>query len=84
MHQLDYVAKLEKEPWELWYILDTVGLWEDREEFLGFHNMASDTGRPSNEDEMSKYIALLSDSQKQFLNTFYKNDFEMFGYTSVS
>lgn len=80
---MDYVAKLEKEPWELWYIVDTVGLWDDREQFLNLKNVASSTGKPSDEQEIAKFVALLNDNQIGFLNRFYSNDFRMFGYETI-
>lgn len=83
-HKLDYVAKLEEEPWELWFLVDTLGLWDDREQFLSFKNMASESGKPSNEDELEKFVSLLSDSQIKFLNSFYDNDFGMFSYDKVA
>jgi hypothetical protein len=77
------VAKLEHEPWELWFLTDTLGLWADRGQFLSFKNMASLSGQPSSEDEVGDFISLLSASQITFLNSFYANDFAMFGYDKL-
>ena len=83
-HKLDYVAKLENEPWELWFIVDTLGLWEDRVQFLSLKNVASDSGKPSNENEMASFVSQLSEHQIQFLNSFYNNDFAMFNYDEIA
>ena len=83
-HKLDYVAKLENEPWELWFLVDTLGLWADREQFLSIKNMASDSGKPSGEEEMAEFISLLNSSQIKFLNSFYSNDFVMFNYDNIT
>ncbi|KAL5261030.1 hypothetical protein ACHWQZ_G006922 [Mnemiopsis leidyi] len=82
-HKLDYVAKLENEPWELWFIVDTLGLWDDRVQFLSLKNVASDSGKPSNENEMASFVSQLSGHQIQFLNSFYSNDFAMFNYDRI-
>ena len=81
---MDMVGLLENEPWDLWYIVDRLGLWLDREKFLAIHNTFSKTGKPSDESELDEVLSQLSESQKRFLNVFYDADFKMFGYAKLS
>ena len=80
-NKLDYVAKLEGEPWELWYLVDRLGLWKDRNEFLSRKNSA--TGKVSTESELKMFTSQLSGNQRKFLNVFFKHDNMMFGYGSI-
>ena len=83
VHQLDYILKLEREPWELWYLLDTIGLWEDRAYFLKLTNTAGSNNKSNEETDIDFYVSQLSDSQKMFLNDLYRNDFVMFNYSKI-
>ena len=85
-HKFDYIIKLESEPWELWYLVDSVGLWKDRAEFLKCLNSANskNTDKPNNKEEDIKYfVSNLSNDQKVFINKLYENDFLMLNYDKM-
>jgi len=79
--KMDYIAKLEKEPWELWFLAEKLGLWEDRRQFLSVKNSVG--GVPSGESDIDKYMDLLTSAQKNFLNSYFSDDLKMFGYSDV-
>ena len=80
---MDYIPLLEHQPWELWFLLEKIGLWEDRAQFLDLHNSASKAGRPSDDSEIKQFVSQLSGELRTFLNQFYVNDMNMFGYGTV-
>ena len=83
---MDYIIKLESEPWELWYLVDSVGLWKDRAKFLKCLHSAklNNTDKPSyKEEDIKSFVSKLSNDQKVFLNELYENDFIMLNYDKM-
>ena len=82
-----YIIKLEEEPLELWYILDKLGLWEDRTRFLLKTNQSIDPKSNSdgrNETTLfEQNLNLLSDSQRNWINKYYEDDYLLFGYEKL-
>ena len=77
-HSFNYIIKLEEEPLELWYLVDKLGLWNDREVFL---NRANSSSRKATEMlEVWDQLEELSDAQREFLNKHFDVDFKMFDY----
>lgn len=77
-HSFDYIIKLEEEPLELWYLVEKLGLWRDREVFL---NRANNSSKKSTEMlEVWEELGRLSESQRDFLDSHFDVDFRMFDY----
>ena len=78
LHSFDYIIKLEEEPLELWYLVDKLGLWSDREVFL---NRANSSSRKATEMlEVWDQLRTLDESQREFLDKHFDVDFQMFDY----
>ena len=73
-----YIIKLEEEPLELWYLVDMLGLWEDREIFLNRAN--SSTRKQTEMLEVWNQIESLAESQREFIERHFDVDFRMFDY----
>ena len=81
VHKFDYIIKLEEEPLELWYLLDKLGLWKDREIFLNRAN--SSKQKVTKYQEVLNQLASLTQGQKDFVNKYFYMDFQMFGYKTL-
>ncbi|KAL5246876.1 hypothetical protein ACHWQZ_G018919 [Mnemiopsis leidyi] len=73
-----YIIKLEEEPLELWYLVDVLGLWADREVFLNRAN--SSTRKQTEMLEVWSQIETLGESQREFIERHFDVDFRMFDY----
>ena len=81
LHKFDYIIKLEEEPLELWYLVDKIGLWEDREVFL---NKANSSNKKLSEKELlQNTLDGLSNSHRAWVNEKFRGDFELFGYEEL-
>ena len=77
-NSFNYIIKLEEEPLELWYLVDKLGLWSDREVFL---NRANSSTRKSTEMlEVWEQMGRLSGTQWEFIDNHFDVDFRMFDY----
>lgn len=77
-HSFNYIIKLEEEPLELWFLVDKLGLWNDRGVFL---NRANSSTRKSTEMlEVWEQIRKLSEIQREFIENHFDVDFRMFDY----
>jgi len=81
VNKFDYIIKLEEEPLELWYLLDKLGLWKDREVFLNRKN--NSTVKIENSEKVWAHLKELSRDQINFLNQHFAADLEMFGYKEM-
>jgi len=77
-NKFDYIIKLEEEPLELWYLVDKLGLWDDR---LVFLNRANNSAKKAtDQQEVWDNLKDLSSSQITFLNRHFDVDLRMFSY----
>ena len=78
INKFQYIIKLEGEPLELWYLVDKLGLWEDRAKFL---NRANNSAQKETEmEEVWEEIGKLKKEHLDFLGRHFDVDFRMFGY----
>ena len=78
-NHIKYIALLEEEPLELWYLTEILGIWEDRAVFLNRENRSE--RRETEMNEVWDYIERLTTDKRQFLERTFDLDFRMSGYS---
>ena len=79
----NYIIKLEEQPLELWYLLDKLGLWEDRAQFLTKTNYSHNPAQLSEQELFEEGLRMLDNEQRQWVNKYFENDFKLFGYEKL-
>ena len=80
-NQFDYIIKLEEEPLELWYLVEKLGLWDDRLVFLNRANNSTSNKYSAQElEDMWSNIDTLNKLQRGWVNQYFDLDFKMFDY----
>ena len=75
----DYILRLEESPLELWYLLEKLGLWEDRLQFLSKPNNSGKRKLPEGEVR-EKALEGLDNTQRGWVNEWFRDDFSLLKY----
>ncbi|KAL5261493.1 hypothetical protein ACHWQZ_G007269 [Mnemiopsis leidyi] len=79
----DYIIKLEEEPLELWYLLEQLGLWQDRALFLKRANSSQHPANMTDSDVFERNLRSLNNRQRAWVNKYFYDDFVLFGYEKL-
>ena len=79
----NFIIKLEEEPLELWYLVEQLGLWRDREQFLRRTNNSENPGHLSDQEIFQNSVERLSNVQRAWVNMYFQMDFKLFGYEKL-
>ena len=79
----DYIIKLEEEPLELWFLLEQLGLWEDRALFLRRANSSQHPANMTDSEIFERNLKSLNNRQRAWVNKYFHNDFVLFGYEKL-
>ena len=82
-NSFDYVIKLEEQPLEIWYLLEKIGLWHKRGDFIDKVNYSVKLNNISSDQIMDQNLKLLRNNQRSWINNYFHQDFLLFQYEKL-